>query len=223
MSGRKVGFCTTKANGMQFGKLTAGETSYIGAGDSRYDVLSGAFLRQNGGIASVMKNSFMIDKSINQKSKDDYAFKGSFKIVPDKADSIKGIAFNYDSSTGSFLILDYRYVKEAYRLYVREFDGKKWGATVPCGVILKENAVYDFEVNVVNQSNKTTVHIDYSTGAEDSKHIDANLDFATKGRKVGYYSTSNDNMQFGILSNVVSSEIGIVWPEDWSGALGGAK
>ncbi len=223
MSGRNVGFNVSKANGMQFGKLSVGENSYIGIDDSRYDVVSGAFKKQSNVIVSAMKQSILVDKTINNKSNALYSFIGSFRIIPDKTDSIKGIIFNYDASNGSYLVLDYRYVKDAYRLYVRQFDGKSWGVTVPCNVILTENAIYNFAVDVVNQSEKTTVHIDYNDGTKDGKRIDINLDFAMTGRKVGYQTSANNNMQFGLLSNVVSSEIGIVWPDDWAGALGGKK
>lgn len=219
MSGRSAGYYSTAANGMQFGELTAKETAYIGAEDTQYDTKTGVFFRINGGVEVGVKQSMMLDKTIDLSQQNYYTIGASFKAVADKTDSIKGIVFNYDEETGSYMVLDYRYVKEAYRLYIRTYDGKKWSDTWGCNVLLLENATYDFRISVINQANSTSVNIDYKTGSDKYQRVSHTFGYAMPGRKVGYYSTAANGMQFSTIEKLKSSEIGIPWPEDWKDAL----
>lgn len=219
MSGRKVGYYSTAANEMQYGEINTALTTYIGAEDERYQVVSGAFFRINGGVEVGSKQSIMLDKSIDLSSRNHYAIETSFKVVPDKSDSIKGIIFNYDAETGSYAVLDYRYVQGAYRLYIRYFNGTSWTDTWGCGVILKENAWYDFQISVVNQTKTTIVNVDYKTGTDKYQRASHTFGYAMPGREVGYYSTAANGMQYGLITELKSSEMGIPWPEDWKDAL----
>ena len=219
MSGRKVGYYSTAANDMQYGEITTALTTYIGAEDERYEIVSGAFFRINGGVEVGAKQSIMLDKAINLSSRNHYTIGTSFKVVPDTGNSIKGIILNYDKETGSYAVLDYRYVQNAYRLYIRYFNGTSWSDTWPCGVILKENAWYNFQINVFNQSNTTIVNIDYKTGSDKYQRVSHTFGYVMPGREVGYYSTAANGMQYGTIQELKSSDIGIPWPEDWKDAL----
>lgn len=208
MSGRNAGYYSTAANGMQFGELTTGTTTYIGAEDSRYDVKMGAFFRNGNDVQVATKNSLMIDKNMNPRNSDIYAFETGFQAVADKGNSIKGIVFDYDEDNGSYLVLDYRYVKEAYRLYIRQYDGKKWGDTQGLDVVLEENAWYNFKVHVINGAKSTTVVVEYAKEGETLTSVSRTFNFAMTGRKMGHYSTAANNMQFHTMQTALTTYIG---------------
>ncbi len=231
MEGRQVGYMSSAANGLHFGKITTANTTFIGAEDARYQYVSesgrpekhGAFFRTNNGVqvatSSAAMQSFMIDKSIDLSAKSSYQIETSYTIVPDKSSSIKGIVFNYDEANGSYMVLDYRYVLGAYRLYVRVYNGTSWSDTWPCGVILQENALYNFKLNVSHQATRTIVNVLYKTGTDDYQRVSYTFAYAMSGRGVGYISTVANGMQFGLIQEIKSNEIGFPWPDDWKDAL----
>ena len=143
----------------------------------------------------------------------------SFKVSSNTASDVKGIAFNYDYETGSYLALDYRYVDNAYRLYVRHFDGTEWADVWDCDVVLNENEWYDFEIHVNNGTSNVDVDIQYRSGADEYTCVSHTFAFAMDGRKVGYVSIGPDAMDYGLITQIVITEDGITWPDDWSDAL----
>ena len=208
MSGSEYGVQTAVGN-MKFGAMKQVDLGYTRLDDNRYETVSGMFFGRTDGGARVMTgHSIAVDKSINLANKDSYMIHSSYQIVPDKKDSIKGIMFNYNEQNGSYFILDYRYIKEAYRLYVRQYDGKKWANTCVCEAELTENAWYDFNIHVMNGENTTTLVVEYKTGADAYKRTSTIFDFAMPGRKVGYYSTASNGLQFGEITTGSTSYIG---------------
>ncbi|MBP3462021.1 MAG: hypothetical protein J6J72_00310, partial [Tyzzerella sp.] len=200
MSGSEYGIYTATGD-MTFGAFKQVDLGYTRLDETRYNTLAGMFFGRSEGGAQVMtKHSTVLDRSINLANKDSYMINTSFKVVPDRENSIKGIIFNHDEKTGSYLVLDYRYTKDAYRLYLRQYDGKKWGATQSCDAVLDENAWYDFNIHVVNGKKTTTVIVEYKTGDADYTVVGRVFDIAMHGRGVGYYSTAANGMQFGAIT-----------------------
>ncbi len=194
-------------------------SEYICADDWRYQVIQGAFKRTEMGVQSALENSIMLDRTINVENKNLYAVQTSFKVSPNKASDVKGIAFNYDIESGSYLALDYRYVDNAYRLYVRYFDGTAWTDAWDCNVVLTENKWYDFEIHVNNGANSVDVDIKYRSVTEEYSKISKTLALSMKGRKVGYVAIGRETMDYGLITWIVIKEDGITWPDDWSDAL----
>lgn len=212
MPGRKVGYYSTAANGLQFGEITTGSTAYVGAEDTPYQLKSGAFIKTDSGVQAATSNNLLIDKSAKLSGKDSYAIETSYQIVPDKSTSFKGIAFNYKESDGSYFIMDYRYIERLgqYYLSVRGFDGKSWDTITPwTGIaVLEENAWYDFRINVINGKNTTTVVLEYKTGSADYERASHIFDTAMKGRQVGYCSMAANNMPFGKITTTSTAYVG---------------
>ncbi len=213
--GRMAGYDCTAANGMQFGEITIGKTTYIGAEDERYTVKAGSFFRTDEGVTVGEKHSLMLDKSLDLSSRNNYTVKTSFKVVPDQTGSIKGIVLNYDEETGSYAILDYRYVNGGYYLYIRYYNGKAWSDTWSTNVKLKENAWYDFQINIANDTKATFININYKTGSDKYERVSRTFAYAMPGRQMGYHSTAANGMQYGLIEEVKSDEIGFPWPDDW--------
>lgn len=217
--GRKAGYYSTVANGIQFGEITTGKTTYIGAEDERYVVKTGSFFRTEEGVTVGEKHSLMLDEALDLSLRNNYTVETSFKVVPDQTGSLKGIVLNYDKETGSYAILDYRYVKDGYYLYIRYYNGKSWTDTWGTNVALKENAWYDFRINIANDSKSTVVNLSYKTGSDKYQRISHTFAYAMPGRQMGYYSTAANGMQYGLIEEVKSTDIGISWPNDWKDAL----
>lgn len=194
-------------------------SDYILGDDTRYQVIEGAFKRIDGGVQATLGKNVMLDRTINTGNKDLYAVQTSFKVMPDTSQAIKGILFNYDIKTGSYMVLDYRYVEDAYRLYVRYYNGTDWADTWVCDVVLNENEWYDFKINVDNQGNNTEINIKYRTGTDEYVSIDHIFAYAVSGRQAGYISTGPNNMQYGLMTEIEAVKKGFEWPDDWSDAL----
>ncbi len=84
---------------------------------------------------------------------------------------------------------------------------------------LKENAWYDFRVNIANDTKSTVFNINYKTGSDKYQRVNHTFAYAMTGRQMGYCSTAANGMQFGLIEEVKSNEIGIAWPNDWKEAL----
>lgn len=220
-SGRKVGYSSTKANGMQFGGITLGSTNVISSGDARYDVVKGAFRRVDEGVQVANSNSIIVDTWINKNKFNSYAFETGFQILPDKAGmDLSGIMLNYDKANGSYLLLDYHKESDGkYKLWVRYYNGESWTDAKNFSVILQENAWYDFKVSVKNSKTETKITIQHKTGQQD--YTTEVLSFgATTGRQAGYIGDKANNMKMALCNEIVPSGIGVQWGDDWTDALG---
>jgi hypothetical protein len=222
MSGRMAGYYCPVANNMQFSEIVTGATNYIGAEDTRYQLKTGAFKEVEETLVVGMSSNFMLDKTVDVSNKATYTIKASYKIVPDKTATIKGIVFNYNESDGSYMVLDYRYIERlsSYYLSVRCYDGKGWD-TIPAwtGIVqLEEGAWYDFEISVVSRTKSTDILLGYKKSTDTTyQSVAHRFDVGMKGRMAGYCSWSNDTnvIQFKKLIEKKSSETGTIWPDEW--------
>lgn len=196
-------------------------TDYIGMSDTAYTCVNGTFRKTQNGVKAYGTDSILLENTVNRKGTDRYAVNTIYTVVADKSQSIKGIVLNYNEKDGSYLVMDYRYVNGAYRLYVRHYDGTDWSSDVwNCDVELEAGVEYQFNISVVNHTDNVTVSIDYKKGTDGFKQVSRTLPIAMKGRKAGYICTIANNLEFARLVDTHLAEIGIAWPDNWSDALG---
>lgn len=231
MPGRAAGYHSTVANGIQFGPLSQGMTNYIGAEDSKYELRNGAFTETEGGriLTSKTDDSLLLDRKNVLDGSAAYGIQGSFKVisvpgtseVEAKVNTIKGIVFNFDPKDNGHFVLDYRYDRGAYKLFIRTYSGGKWTDTWDTGVILTENTWYDFRIGVVNLSKSTMVDVDYRKGDAAYQRVSHTFGYVMPGRMTGYSGGTGVSFKPNVLLR--SAEAGIPWPEDWGGALDDRK
>ncbi len=195
-------------------------SDYITQEDTAYTIVSGLFRKVGEDVQVVSSNGILLDNTVNRAKNDIYAVNTAYTIVADQSESIKGIVLNYDEDDGSYLVMDYRYVEGSYRLYVRHYDGTAWTDNVwSCGVVLTENVQYEFNISAVNHTTGVTVSIEYKTGTDSFKQVSKTIPIVMNGRKAGYLSTAENNLQFVRLADTQSAEVGFGWPDDWSDAI----
>lgn len=209
---------------LEIGKdLEQADSPYVTDQDKRYEVISGAFWKLEKGFRAELSDNLMLDREVNAPSKDLYAVRTGFMVVPDKAATIKGIVFNYDAKDGSYMVLDYRYAGNVYQLYVRHFDGTSWDTDVWCtNVTVQENTWYDFEINVDNSNTQTAIEVRYKTTQENEyTSISHTFAYAMNGRQVGYISSVANGMEFGVATEIEPKKLGLLWSDEWSDILSG--
>ncbi len=225
VSGRQVAYVSDVANGQKFGLNTEVTTTFIGAEDSRYQIVRGAFRRVGDNVqAATTESSFMVDKKINFKKWDRYTMDISFRtqVEPDSVTHLKGFVFNYDEETDSYLLLDYwKTAENKYYLCIRQktSDGNWEGFTDWNRAIeVSADTWYTYRLSVTNDSKSTIVSL---TGADGTSYT--HTFSAMSGRGIGYQSDTAKGLTFGPVAVVEygKNPAGINWSESWSEALKG--